>query len=77
MQPPHFRSRFFWGVNDPDGFDKGLDGLGSAARVKQGWFMSDNMIAFGRFWNDLGGQAFKVTNPNATAGCGCGTSFSV
>jgi iron-sulfur cluster assembly accessory protein len=26
---------------------------------------------------DLGGSAFKVTNPNATAGCGCGTSFSV
>ena len=29
------------------------------------------------FVSDLGGQAFKVTNPNATAGCGCGTSFSV
>jgi iron-sulfur cluster assembly accessory protein len=26
---------------------------------------------------DLGGAAFKVTNPNATAGCGCGSSFSV
>ena len=23
------------------------------------------------------GQAFKVNNPNATAYCGCGTSFSV
>ena len=29
------------------------------------------------FVSDLGGAAFKVTNPNATAGCGCGTSFSV
>ena len=29
------------------------------------------------FVSDLGGQVFKVTNPNATAGCGCGTSFSV
>lgn len=29
------------------------------------------------FVSDLGGQAFRVTNPNATAGCGCGTSFSV
>ncbi len=29
------------------------------------------------FVDDLGGSAFKVTNPNATAGCGCGTSFSV
>lgn len=25
----------------------------------------------------LGGAAFRVTNPNATAGCGCGSSFSV
>jgi iron-sulfur cluster assembly accessory protein len=26
---------------------------------------------------DLMGSAFKVTNPNATASCGCGTSFAV
>jgi iron-sulfur cluster assembly accessory protein len=25
----------------------------------------------------LGGSAFKVTNPNASAGCGCGSSFAV
>ncbi len=25
----------------------------------------------------LGGAAFKVTNPNAASGCGCGSSFSV
>lgn len=25
----------------------------------------------------LGGAAFRVENPNATAGCGCGSSFSV
>lgn len=25
----------------------------------------------------LGGAAFKVENPNASAGCGCGSSFSV
>jgi iron-sulfur cluster insertion protein len=25
----------------------------------------------------LGGSAFRVTNPNAAAGCGCGSSFSV
>lgn len=29
------------------------------------------------FVSDLGGAAFKVSNPNAVAGCGCGTSFSV
>lgn len=26
---------------------------------------------------ELIGSSFKVTNPNATASCGCGTSFSV
>lgn len=25
----------------------------------------------------LGGAAFRVENPNATAGCGCGSSFAV
>ena len=29
------------------------------------------------FVEDLGGAAFKVTNPNAQSGCGCGASFSV
>ena len=29
------------------------------------------------FVEDLGGAAFKVTNPNAASGCGCGSSFSV
>lgn len=25
----------------------------------------------------LGGAAFRVTNPNAAAGCGCGSSFGI
>jgi len=29
------------------------------------------------FVDDLIGQSFRVTNPNATASCGCGTSFSI
>ena len=29
------------------------------------------------FVENLGGAAFKVTNPNAASGCGCGSSFSV
>lgn len=29
------------------------------------------------FTDGLIGQAFKVNNPNATASCGCGTSFSI
>jgi iron-sulfur cluster assembly accessory protein len=29
------------------------------------------------FVESLGGAAFRVDNPNATAGCGCGSSFAV
>jgi iron-sulfur cluster assembly accessory protein len=29
------------------------------------------------FVDDLIGASFKVINPNATASCGCGTSFSI
>jgi iron-sulfur cluster assembly accessory protein len=29
------------------------------------------------FVDDLIGASFKVNNPNATASCGCGTSFSL
>ncbi len=29
------------------------------------------------FVDDLIGQSFKIHNPNATASCGCGTSFSM
>ena len=29
------------------------------------------------FVDDLIGASFKITNPNASASCGCGTSFSI
>jgi iron-sulfur cluster assembly accessory protein len=29
------------------------------------------------FVDDLIGQSFKIENPQATASCGCGTSFSI
>jgi len=29
------------------------------------------------FVDDLIGAAFQIKNPNATAACGCGTSFSI
>ncbi|GGC69277.1 heme biosynthesis protein HemY [Chelatococcus reniformis] len=37
-------------------------------------FMQGSVIDF---VDDLIGQSFKIENPNATASCGCGTSFSV
>jgi iron-sulfur cluster insertion protein len=29
------------------------------------------------FVDNLGGSHFQVTNPNAAAGCGCGSSFAI
>jgi iron-sulfur cluster insertion protein len=29
------------------------------------------------FVESLGGSAFRVSNPNAASGCGCGASFSI
>jgi iron-sulfur cluster assembly accessory protein len=29
------------------------------------------------FVDDLIGASFKIANPNATAACGCGTSFTI
>ena len=29
------------------------------------------------FVDNLGGQSFRVTNPQAAAGCGCGSSFGI
>ncbi|TPW29565.1 iron-sulfur cluster insertion protein ErpA [Pararhizobium mangrovi] len=29
------------------------------------------------FVDNLMGQSFQITNPNAVASCGCGTSFSI
>jgi iron-sulfur cluster assembly accessory protein len=37
-------------------------------------FMTGSQIDF---VDDLIGAAFKITNPNATSSCGCGTSFSL
>ena len=37
-------------------------------------FMEGSQIDF---VDDLIGQSFQIKNPNATAACGCGTSFSV
>jgi len=37
-------------------------------------YLTDSELDFS---DDLIGAAFKVNNPNATASCGCGTSFSI
>ncbi len=59
MKPPAFRSRFFWGVDDYEAFNTSLDGLVAAARVKNGWFAGDNLIAFGRNLGFLDDPPFR------------------
>ncbi|UZK70621.1 iron-sulfur cluster insertion protein ErpA [Sphingomonas sp. S1-29] len=41
--------------------------------------MSLDLVRGGQvdFVESLGGAAFKVTNPQAAAGCGCGSSFAI
>jgi hypothetical protein len=48
MQPPSFPGQAFWGVSDPEGFQRGLDQLVDATKLKSGWYTGDNLIAFGR-----------------------------
>jgi hypothetical protein len=58
MLRPFFRGPFFWGVQDPDAFGRGIEALIDASRVKQGWFWGDNLIAFGRNLGFLDDERF-------------------
>ena len=51
-----------------------LDGAKVAIDEMSMEFLAGSQIDFS---NELIGSAFKIVNPNATAACGCGTSFSV
>ena len=37
-------------------------------------FLKDSLVSFA---DELIGSEFKITNPNAISGCGCGVSFAV
>ena len=50
---------------------KGYDALIDSVSVD---YMAGSQIDFS---DELIGAAFKINNPNATASCGCGTSFSL
>jgi len=60
LQSPYYRSQFFWGVNDADGFNRSLDRLIDAARMRNGWFAADNLIAFGRNLGFIRDAAFMA-----------------
>ena len=54
-------------VLDADGYSVLVDSISVD-------YMTGSVIDFS---DELIGAAFKIENPNATAACGCGTSFSV
>lgn len=63
-------------VRDQDADDLVLDANGYSVLVDSMSveYMAGSVIDFS---DELIGAAFKIENPNATAACGCGTSFSM
>jgi len=63
-------------VRDRDEDDLVLDANGYAVLIDSVSvdYMAGSEIDFS---DELIGAAFKINNPNATANCGCGTSFSL
>ncbi len=68
-----YRFDFADGINDDDIVIE-RDGAKVAIDEMSLEFLKGAEIDFSE---ELIGAAFKINNPNATASCGCGTSFSV
>jgi iron-sulfur cluster insertion protein len=69
--------QYKFGLDDgPDGDDLVIEQDGVTLVVDS---MSLELVAGSEvdYVESLGGSAFKVANPNAASGCGCGSSFSV
>lgn len=63
-------------VSERDADDLALDAEGRHVLIDpvSVEYLSGSVIDFS---DELIGAAFKIENPNATASCGCGTSFSL
>jgi len=63
-------------VDQPDGDDLVLEKDGATVFIDpiSLEYLSGSVIDF---VDDLIGQSFQINNPQAVAGCGCGTSFSI
>ena len=59
---------------EPDDIEVVTDGVGLLVDSVSLPFLEGATVDY---VENLGGAAFKVTNPNASSSCGCGTSFSV
>lgn len=69
-----FSYRFEMGAIDPDDARTVTDGVTLVVDPVSLDLLDGSAVDY---VEDLGGAAFKVTNPNAASGCGCGSSFSV
>ncbi|NCU10825.1 MAG: iron-sulfur cluster assembly accessory protein [Sphingomonadaceae bacterium] len=69
--------QYKFGLADaPDGDDLVIESGGATLVVDP---VSLDLVAGSvvNYVESLGGAAFRVENPNASAGCGCGSSFAV
>ncbi|MBN8483749.1 MAG: iron-sulfur cluster assembly accessory protein [Sphingomonadales bacterium] len=69
--------QYKFGLADaPDGDDLVIESDGATLVVDP---VSLDLVAGSvvNYVESLGGAAFRVENPNASAGCGCGSSFAV
>ena len=69
-----FSYRFEMGAVEPDDMAVETDGVTLVVDPVSLDLLDGSAVDY---VEDLGGAAFKVTNPNAASGCGCGSSFSV
>jgi iron-sulfur cluster insertion protein len=67
---------YLFSLGEPESADVRIEIAGATLLVDP---MSLPLVAGSEvdFVEDLSGSAFRVANPNAASGCGCGTSFSV
>lgn len=71
-----FQTKFSLEYNPPNADDKVIAHLGAQVlidEVSMG-LLKDSVLDYSE---DLSGGGFEIKNPNATAKCGCGSSFSV
>ena len=69
-----FSYNFALGTGEPDDTRSVTDGVTLVVDPVSHDLLAGSAVDY---VEDLGGSSFKVTNPNAASGCGCGSSFSV
>ena len=70
----HFNVEFLVGEPDSDDVVSETDGVRLVVDPVSLDLVAGSVVDF---VESLGGTAFKVENPNAAAGCGCGSSFGI